>query len=64
MRAHRIRDLDRVIMHHCKGDFVPLHDLLTRMPRGSVYRHVSNLLSAGLLERRGRAYRTTEQGKR
>ena len=64
MRAHRIRDLDRVIMHHCERDFVPLHDLLTRMPRVSVYRHVSNLLSAGLLEKRGRTYRTTEQGKR
>ena len=60
----RLKDLDRVLLRHCERDFVPLHDLLTHMPRGSVYRHVSNLLSAGLLEKRGCTYRTTEQGKR
>jgi DNA-binding PadR family transcriptional regulator len=64
MRIHRLGDRDQVIMHHCEHDFVPLHDLLTHVPRGSVYRRVSNLLSAGLLEKRGRTYRTTEHGKR
>lgn len=64
MRVHRLRDIDRVLMHHCECDFVPLHDLLAHVPRGSVYRHVSHLLSAGLLEKRGRTYRTTQHGKR
>ena len=64
MRVHRLRDRHQVIMHHCEHDFVPLHDLLTHVPRGSVYRIVSNLLSAGLLEKRGSTYRTTEHGKR
>ena len=41
-----------------------LHDLLKYAARGSVYRHVGNLVGAGYLERRGRAYRTTEHGQR
>lgn len=64
MRTHRLRNLDRIIMRHCERDFVPLHDLLTHVPCGSMYRHVSNLLCGGLIEKRGRTYRTTEQGKR
>src|SRR5215510_2917289 len=63
MRTNRLRDLDRVLLHHCEREFVPLHELLSHLPRASVYRHVSNLLSTGLLEKRGRTYRTTEQGK-
>jgi hypothetical protein len=64
MRTHRIQDLDRTILHYCENDFVLMHDLLKHVARGSLYRHVGSLLNAGLLAKRGRAYRTTEQGKR
>ena len=64
MRAHRIQDLDRTILRYCEHDFMLLHDLLKHVARGSLYRHVGSLLNAGLLAKRGRAYRTTEQGKR
>jgi hypothetical protein len=64
MRTHRLSALDRVLLQHCEDDFVFLHDLLTHVARGSMYRHVSNLRGAGLLEKRGRTYCTTEQGKR
>ena len=64
MRTHRIQDLDRTILRYCEHDVLPLHDLLKHVARGSLYRHVGSLLNAGLLEKRGHAYRTTEQGKR
>ncbi len=64
MRTHRIQQLDRTILHYCEYDFVLMHDLLKHVARGSLYRHVGSLLNAGLLAKRGRAYRTTEQGKR
>jgi hypothetical protein len=64
MRTHRIRDLDRTILHYCENGFVLLHDLLRHLPRGTVYRHIANLLAVGLLAKRGCTYRTTEQGKR
>jgi hypothetical protein len=64
MRTDRLKDLDRTILRYCESEFVLLHDLLMYAPRGTVYRHVSNLQSAGLLANRGRTYFTTEQGKR
>jgi hypothetical protein len=64
MSTHRLKDLDRVILQHCEADFVPLQELLKHESRGTLYRHRANLLAAGLLAKRGRAYRTTEQGKR
>jgi DNA-binding PadR family transcriptional regulator len=64
MRTHRIQDLDRTILRYCEHDFMLLHDLLKHVARGSLYRHVGSLLNAGLLEKRGRAYRATEQGRR
>ncbi len=41
-----------------------LHNLLKHVARGTLYRHTGLLVSAGLLEKRGHTYRTTEQGKR
>jgi hypothetical protein len=64
MSTHRIQDLDRIILQHCEPDFVPLQELLTHVPRGTLYRHTGNLQAAGLLTKRGRAYCTTEQGNR
>lgn len=64
MNPHRLKDLDRVILQHCEADFVPLQELVRHVPRATLYRHSANLLDAGLLGKRGRAYRTTEQGKR
>lgn len=64
MPAHRIQDVDRTILCHGEHDFVRMHDLLTHVARGTLYRHIANLVSAGLLAKRGRTYRTTEQGKR
>ena len=64
MRTHRIQNLDRTILRFCEHDFRLLHDLLKHVARGSLYRHVGKLVDAGFLERRGRAYRTTEHGKR
>lgn len=64
MRAHRMQYLDRTILRHGEQDFVRVHDLLTHVARGTLYRHIASLVSAGLLAKRGRTYRTTEQGKR
>ena len=64
MRMHGLKDLDRIILHHCEQDYVPLHNLLDYVPQGTLYRHRASLLSLGLLEKRGSTYRTTEQGKR
>jgi len=64
MRAYQLKDLDRTILRYGEHDFKLMYDLLKHVARGSLYRHVGSLLHAGLLEKRGRAYRTTEQGKR
>ncbi len=64
MRTHRLKDLDCIILQHCEGEFVLLQDLLKHVPQGTLYRHVSKLLTAGFLAKRGRTYSTTEQGKR
>ena len=64
MTSHRIRDLDRTILRYCEREFMLMHDLLKHVTRGRLYRHVGNLLNAGLLAKRGRAYGTTEHGKR
>jgi hypothetical protein len=63
MRTH-LKDLDRIILQHCERDFVLLQDLLKHVPQGTLYRHVSTLLTAGFLVKRGRTYFTTEQGNR
>lgn len=41
-----------------------VHDLLKLVARGTLYRHITKLVNGRLLEKRGRAYRTTEHGKR
>jgi DNA-binding PadR family transcriptional regulator len=64
MRTHRIQNLDRTILRYCEHDFMLMHDLLSSVARGTLYRHIGNLVSAGWLAKRGRTYRTTEQGKR
>jgi hypothetical protein len=64
MRTRRLKDLDRIILQHCERESVLLQDLLKHVPQGTLYRHVSNLLAAGLLAKRGRTYCTTDQGKR
>jgi hypothetical protein len=64
MRTRQLKDLDRIILHYCQQDYVPLHNLLQSVPQGTLYRHRTSLLSLGLLEKRGSSYRTTEQGKR
>ena len=64
MHTYRIQDLDRTILRHSEHEFVLMHDLLKHVARGSLYRHVGNLLNAGLLEKRGRTYHSTEEGKR
>src|SRR5262245_10706661 len=64
MRTHRFKDLDRIILQHCEGEFVLLQVLLKRVPQGTLYRHVPSLLSVVFLAKRGRIYSTTEQGKR
>ena len=64
MRTPRIQDLDRTILRYCEHEFVLLRDLLKHVAGGSLYRHVADLLNAGLIAKRGRTYRTTEQGKR
>src|SRR2546426_3160528 len=64
MGAQRMQDLDRIILRYCEHDFVRVHDLLTHVARGTLYRHIANLVDLGLLAKRGHTYRTTEQGKR
>jgi DNA-binding PadR family transcriptional regulator len=64
MRTHRIQDLDRTILRYCEHDFMLMHDLLSYVPHATLYRHTGNLVSTGWLAKRGRTYRTTEQGKR
>jgi hypothetical protein len=64
MGTRRLKELDRIILHHCEREFVLLQDLVKHVPHGTLYRHVSNLMDAGVLAKRGRTYCTTEQGKR
>src|SRR5438105_1062489 len=64
MRTHPIRDLDRTILYYCADNFVLMHDLLGHVARGTLYRHLRNLLDAGLLAQRGRTYHTTPEGQR
>ena len=49
--------IDRMILRYGLEGFVLLHGLLRHVPRGTLYRHVTTLLSEGCLARRGRAYR-------
>ncbi len=64
MRTHRLQDLDCTILRYGEHDFLPLHDLLKHVACGTLYRHTGHLVSAGLIEKRGHTYRTTEHGKR
>jgi hypothetical protein len=64
MNARRLKDLDRIILQHCADHFVLLHDLRKHVPQGTLYRHVSNLLTVGLLTKRGRTYLISQEGKR
>jgi hypothetical protein len=63
MHTRRLQDLDCTILRYFEHDFLPLHDLLQHVARGTLYRHTGHLISAGLLEKRGYTYRTTEHGK-
>lgn len=55
---------DQLILSHCLKEQALLSELLACIPRGTLYRHVEKLLTAGFLSKHGCTYATTDQGKR
>ncbi|MCA9468246.1 MAG: hypothetical protein KC643_22790 [Nitrospira sp.] len=59
MNAH-----DQLILEFCSPDYQPLKALLTKIPKGTLYRHVRRLVQVGWLQKTHDLYKTTEVGHR
>ena len=56
--------IDRLLLTHCRQEFVGVQPLLRVVPRATLYRHLAKLSEEGSLSQRGRTYRTTAEGLR
>jgi hypothetical protein len=56
--------IDRLLLTHCRQEFVGVQPLLRIVPRATLYRHLAKLSDEGSLSQRGRTYRTTAEGLR
>ena len=62
--ARRGTRIDRLLLAHCREEFVPVHPLTRVVARGTLYRHLATLLGEGSLIQQGRTYHTTAEGLR
>ena len=56
--------ITRLLLTHCRGDFVLVQPLTRLVPRATLYRYVATLVADGSLIQQGRTYRSTGEGLR